>query len=136
MNAHSLKVVNDRIRMKQKLMEYKGGKCQICGYDKPFPTVYHFHHRDPKSKKFSINASTKGYEKLIAEADKCDLLCSNCHNELHDKQWQYARERAFEPNDRLVSVVKACLSCNLDFKQKRKEQVYCSKNCRDDARRK
>ena len=78
------KVVRWRKRAKRKLIAYKGGKCIVCGYDKDVPSVYDFHHRDPETKKFAIS---KGYhnsiEKLKKEADKCDLLCCRCHQELH-----------------------------------------------------
>ena len=36
---------------KKKAIEYKGGKCSSCGYNK-CPDVLEFHHRDPKQKEF------------------------------------------------------------------------------------
>jgi hypothetical protein len=126
MNKNSAKVVRYRIRVKQKLIQYKGGKCQQCGYDKPVPGAYHFHHRDPKEKSFEINGSTLGYELLKLEADKCDLLCANCHAEVHDKQWSESRDfelriRKREPRE--------CLGCKQSFLPKRKEQKYCCRSC-------
>lgn len=33
-------------RTKEKLIEYKGGKCQVCGYNK-CASALEFHHLDP-----------------------------------------------------------------------------------------
>ena len=75
-----------RRRDKLKLMaiEYKGGKCLKCGYDK-CPAALDFHHRDESQKEFGISkgGNTHGWEKMKPELDKCDLLCSNCHREEH-----------------------------------------------------
>ncbi len=81
----SVKTVIDwRKRAKLILIEYKGGLCQICGYNKPFPSCFEFHHIDPSQKEFGIGGSTKGIARLKKEVDKCMLLCRNCHGELHD----------------------------------------------------
>ena len=81
------KVVAWRKRAKRKLIIYKGGICITCGYDKDYPSVYDFHHRDPAEKEFAISEGyQKGIEKLKKEADKCDLLCCRCHQELHFEQ--------------------------------------------------
>lgn len=70
---------------KSKLIEYKGGKCEKCGYNK-CDAALEFHHLDPNKKDFGI-ASFKSLslEKLKKEVDKCVLVCSNCHKEIHDK---------------------------------------------------
>ena len=68
---------------KERLVEYKGGKCMQCGYNKYYQ-VLTFHHRDPLTKKFNISCNyCRRWEVLVEEADKCDLLCHNCHTELH-----------------------------------------------------
>lgn len=49
-----------------------------------------FHHRENTKKCFSLSASafsSKPINILQIEADKCDLLCSNCHLELHYPQY-------------------------------------------------
>ena len=85
----SKKVVNWRKRTKRKLIKYKGSKCLICGYDKDVPPVYDFHHRDRDIKEFMISKSYgKSFDKLKKEVDKCDLLCGNCHQELHYKEYE------------------------------------------------
>lgn len=85
-------VIEKRKRNKIALVEYKGGKCEICGYDKCIDAL-EFHHLDKKTKSFGIGCGdTKSLESLKKEADKCIMVCSNCHKELHAKE----REKAIE----------------------------------------
>jgi 5-methylcytosine-specific restriction endonuclease McrA len=76
-------VIEWRKRTKIKLVEYKGGKCQKCGYNKSFNAL-HFHHLNPNEKDFSISGKSLSFEKLKNEVDKCILVCSNCHSEIHE----------------------------------------------------
>lgn len=74
-----------RVRnFKKKCVEYKGGSCVICNYNKCMGAL-EFHHLDPNEKDFSIsNLKKYKFSKIvISELDKCILLCSNCHRELH-----------------------------------------------------
>lgn len=72
--------------VKHQLILYKGGKCEKCGYDK-CEGALQLHHRVPEEKSFtlsSINVSKElNMTKLYKEADKCALLCANCHAEEH-----------------------------------------------------
>lgn len=73
--------------IKHKLIEYKGGKCEKCGYQK-CEAALQFHHKNPKEKDFTIstinlNMETLTMRDLYKEADKCALLCANCHAEEH-----------------------------------------------------
>lgn len=73
-----------RRAMKQRAIEYKGGSCKICGYDK-CNRALSFHHIDPTQKEFSVGwIRTNGWETIKTELDKCILLCTNCHAEVHD----------------------------------------------------
>jgi hypothetical protein len=76
----------DKRRKKIKLMavEYKGGKCIHCSYNKCLAAL-EFHHRDKDKKDFgiSMNGNTKSWQRIKDELDKCDLVCSNCHREIH-----------------------------------------------------
>lgn len=67
---------------KQKLVEYNGGVCKVCGYNKCIQNLV-FHHLDPSKKDFAISCAGKGIELLKKEVDKCILLCHNCHGEVH-----------------------------------------------------
>lgn len=74
-------------RKKIKLMavEYKGGKCEQCGYDRCIGAL-EFHHLDPAEKDFSIGGKgyTRSWEVTKEELDKCIMVCANCHRELHN----------------------------------------------------
>lgn len=73
-----------RKKVRQMAIDYKGGRCENCGYDRCAEAL-EFHHRDSSGKDFSI--SNKGYTRswirVKEELDKCDLLCANCHREIH-----------------------------------------------------
>lgn len=71
-----------RQKTKKLLVDYKGGKCQVCEYDKCMPNLI-FHHTDPTKKDFAISCAGKGIDKLKKEVDKCVLLCCRCHGEVH-----------------------------------------------------
>ena len=72
-----------RRRTKLKLIEYKGGGCLLCGYNKCVRALQ-FHHIDSDDKEFTISKVTKSFDKQKEEVDKCVLVCSNCHCEIHD----------------------------------------------------
>ena len=71
-----------RKRKKKALVEYKGGKCQCCGYSRCLEAL-EFHHLDPNIKSFTISGKSKSFNSLKSEVDKCILVCSNCHKEIH-----------------------------------------------------
>ena len=73
-----------RDKTKEILVEYKGGKCEICGYDKCISAL-EFHHLDENKKDFGIGEKgyTRSIEKNKEEVDKCLLVCANCHREIH-----------------------------------------------------
>ena len=68
---------------KKDAVNYKGGKCEICGYNKCMKAL-DFHHKDPKSKDPNFDGMRNWkLEKRKQELDKCALLCRNCHAEVH-----------------------------------------------------
>ena len=70
--------------LKQKAVNYLGGKCKKCGYNKSLRALT-FHHRDPSQKEFSLaKRKCLNWDDTKKELDKCDLLCANCHAEVHD----------------------------------------------------
>lgn len=65
-----------------KIVDYKGGKCKKCGYNKCIEAL-EFHHINPEEKEYGLCNTVLSFERLKKEADKCVLLCSNCHREFH-----------------------------------------------------
>ena len=78
------KVVDWRIKRKKQSIDYKGGCCKICGYNKSMSAL-EFHHIDPSKKDFTISKYVnKKFDKIKDELDKCVLVCANCHREIHE----------------------------------------------------
>lgn len=76
-----------RQRNKIKAIDYKGGKCEICGYDKSNWSL-EFHHTDPNNKDFNISSKSHfNWDKIKIELDKCILVCKNCHGEIHELEY-------------------------------------------------
>lgn len=68
---------------KAELVRRKGGKCLICGFDKSVAAM-DFHHLDPTKKDHDAGFGKNiAWHRLLAETEKCILLCSNCHRMLH-----------------------------------------------------
>jgi hypothetical protein len=73
-----------RKQLKEKAVQYLGGKCIMCGYSECIQALA-THHLDPSTKDFNISHKgyTRSWEKVKAELDKCVLLCCRCHIEVH-----------------------------------------------------
>lgn len=78
------RIKRSQVGFKRLCIKYKGGKCIRCGYSKCQGALV-FHHRDPSEKDYKICGKSlcKLDDVAKAELDKCDLLCSNCHAEVH-----------------------------------------------------
>lgn len=73
------------LERKKKLVEMFGGKCKYCGYDENLAAL-EFHHRNPSEKVDNIDLrkmSNRSWEWCLSEAKKCDLVCANCHRNIH-----------------------------------------------------
>lgn len=65
------------------MVDYKGGRCEVCGYRRCIGAM-DFHHRNPKRKRFALSQCFAHEWLLIErELDGCALLCANCHREYH-----------------------------------------------------
>jgi hypothetical protein len=72
-----------RQALKRRMVAYKGGKCQRCGYDGCIAALCFHHVTDDK--RFGVaGAHHRSWSSLCGELDKCVLLCLNCHAEEHD----------------------------------------------------
>lgn len=73
-----------RREFKQWCIEYKGGSCVVCKYNKCLRSM-DFHHLDESEKDYDISTKWKTpKEEIVKELDKCVLVCRNCHGEVHD----------------------------------------------------
>jgi len=72
-----------RRKVKEILVAEAGGACQLCGYARCLSAL-EFHHVDPGEKKFALSREgvTRSLSRARAEAEKCVLLCGNCHAEV------------------------------------------------------
>lgn len=72
-----------RSALKRRAVEYKGGSCSRCGYNR-YMGALDFHHLDPSKKEIAIaqKIATRSWESIRQELDKCILLCANCHREI------------------------------------------------------
>ncbi len=77
-------LINARHEFKKlQLVTMLGGKCTRCGWDKN-KRILQLHHLDPKTKNFTIGQKMGiKFKLLLEEAQKCILLCGNCHAEAH-----------------------------------------------------
>ena len=74
-----------RRRRKANLVKVCGDKCNLCGYNKTIAAL-EFHHINPEDKEYNIAAKGTCHqlETDLKEAQKCILVCANCHREIHE----------------------------------------------------
>lgn len=79
----------DKQRIKEKYLficNYKLSRgCSVCGYNK-CASALDFHHKE-NGKEISVSQMIrkKGLKAIKEEIKKCEVLCANCHRELHEK---------------------------------------------------
>lgn len=99
---------------KIKAVKILGGKCEMCG-EKHIAKLC-FHHFDNKNKDEEIGNMLGGRWSLIeSELVKCQLLCYNCHGELHDN--------LLDKNDNLIKMARMNKNILLNYKN----QIKCQK---------
>ena len=69
--------------MKELLVREAGGACALCGYDR-YQGALQFHHLDRGEKAFAVgnDGNTRSLARARSEAQKCLLVCANCHAEV------------------------------------------------------
>jgi DNA-binding CsgD family transcriptional regulator len=87
------RVAQWRRNAKDDLVREAGGRCVLCGYDRCLGAL-HFHHLDPRTKSFGLamRGHTKAFHRLLEEAQKCVLLCANCHAEVERGVTEISKE--------------------------------------------
>ena len=77
-----------RLKVRKITDDYKIKKgCKLCGYNN-HPVALHFHHREEENKLFEISqwhSRVHALDTLFTEIDKCDVVCANCHAEIHSQ---------------------------------------------------
>lgn len=83
--CNSCMVTKSRQKRKRLAVQYKGGHCILCKYNRCMRAL-EFHHLDPSEKDFGFSekGTQKSWEVQKKELDKCVLLCNRCHSEVHD----------------------------------------------------
>jgi len=79
-------VTKRRIKNRDKIIKYKGGKCVVCGYSKCARALV-FHHMNSGNKYDNISSlisHNRSLKTVMTEADKCILICNRCHEEHND----------------------------------------------------
>jgi len=85
-----------RKNVRLKAIEHLGGRCNRCGYDRCVDAL-EIHHLDSSKKDFGISSRghSRSWKRVLEEIEKCQLLCANCHREVH-AQMQLQRETVGE----------------------------------------
>lgn len=83
-----------RKEIRLRAIEYKGGHCDICGYNRCIEAL-EFHHLNPEKKDFGISEKgyTRSWKAIKKELDLCQILCANCHREVHAEIAAFPRDR-------------------------------------------
>jgi len=85
-SCHNKRTIARQRDYKKKAVEFKGGKCAECGYNKCLGSL-HFHHPDPTVKEPNWrNIRNMSFAKMKSAIEKCILVCANCHGEIHWNQ--------------------------------------------------
>lgn len=66
---------------KDKAIEYKGGCCERCGFTGN-RACFDFHHIGGKDFVWT-KLRLRAWDSVLAELDRCELLCANCHRLEH-----------------------------------------------------
>lgn len=83
-SCYSKRIIEKTVEAKQRAVEYMGGCCSICGYDKCIRAI-EFHHLDPslKTENYEKRFKNWGFERQKKELENCIIVCANCHREIH-----------------------------------------------------
>ena len=127
-----------RRNTKLKLVACMGSKCQICSYNRCMNAL-EFHHLNPNEKEFglgAVRANPKNWVSIVSEMQKCILLCSNCHKEIHagliniPENFQTFDETLLEKEENIHLTKKAPITyCPVCNNIKENQNKTCSKSC-------
>lgn len=79
------------MKVRKRLLDFLSSKsCADCGEEDP--VVLDFDHREPRRKFKSIARMLSGHyswDSVLAEIQKCEVRCANCHRKKSYKQFGY-----------------------------------------------
>lgn len=55
--------------------------CCLCG--ETTSVCLDFHHKDRNEKEAMVSEAGRAIKDIVAEAEKCEVLCANCHRKVH-----------------------------------------------------
>jgi len=99
---HHLRAKDRKKRIREALaaIKEKAG-CQLCPEDDA--VALDFHHLEGGDKALEVSMVSMGIDKLLNEAGKCEIICSNCHRKVH------AGKKKLKPRRKLdLSALTAC----------------------------
>jgi len=74
---------NNKLKITEQCDSYKIQRgCKICG-EKSHPSVLEMHHPDPTVKENNPSQLRTSWKRWLSEAEKCIILCANCHRKVH-----------------------------------------------------
>jgi len=124
--GESKSVVQTQRRKKLQAVKYLGGRCQLCGYDRcQAALVFHHIEREDKEHKVTYIVSRWSWDRVRPELDKCILVCSNCHAEIHFGMVEPDNLRRIA----LVVIKRVCPICRVEYASTSAGQKYCSYAC-------
>lgn len=134
MMTNTQKVLNWRLRTKQRMVDAFGGKCGICEYKKYIGGL-EFHHLISEEKERGVAGmivNPAAWHKIVHELRKCVCLCSRCHREIHGEVTQLPRDiKRFDESfaDYKKAYEKEMNPCPICQKPKWAGQQTCSYEC-------
>ena len=125
-NPKQRRVINDRYHKeykkinanwKQQMMDHiEQHSCKYCLENNP--VVLCFHHRNPEEKKFRLvwaYLHYYGIDSMKKEAEKCDVICSNCHLKIHATNFDKQTKNWLKKQGLLDCLGQCCCSkCGAD----------------------
>jgi hypothetical protein len=83
-----IQVLARQKHIKSVIREYKLAKgCERCGYNKSARALQFHHHNNDKAHNVArMVAQGRAIENIMIEIAKCEIVCSNCHAEIHEAE--------------------------------------------------
>ena len=85
-NVYAKKARRHSLKLRNIVRKLKNLPCKDCGISYPYYVMEYDHLKD-KTGNVGILANRGNLKKVLAEIEKCELVCANCHRErTHQRQ--------------------------------------------------